>query len=208
MLFTLRLVARSGRWVAPAIVYVVWLILVLANPGPSLTNAASMFFAVVIVALWITVIAGNVDDDPHRDLCAAVSGSPARLHASRTAAALVAAWCVVAVTCPLVAATGHKGPHSLPWAIGWTLVLLTGAALIGATIGVFLHRPVLRNAAWSLPLAIGAVIAVALLPPVQDVLRAFNHDETTGVVALLAAAVAAGACATMISARLTNRFNN
>ena len=73
--FTLALVARSGRWVAPAVVYLVWLVLVLANPGPALTNGANMFFGVVVFAAWFAVVTGNVDDDPHRDLCAAVAGS-------------------------------------------------------------------------------------------------------------------------------------
>lgn len=36
------------------------------------------------VAVWCTSAMGNVDDDPHRDLCAASVGGPARLTIVRT----------------------------------------------------------------------------------------------------------------------------
>lgn len=204
-LFTLRLVARSARWIGPAIVYLVWLVLVLANPGPALSNAANLFFGVAIAGCWTTMITGNVDDDPHRDLCTAIAGSPARLQLIRTAAALGPTVILAAGTSILIAAAGHETRHGVLVVAIASATLLLAAALIGSTIGVFLHRPVLRNFAWSLILAMAALIGTVLLPPVQDVLRNFNRGQTGGVALLLAGTVATAAGSTAASAALANR---
>ncbi len=204
-LFTLRLVARSARWIAPALVYLVWLVLVLANPGPALSNAANMFFGVAVAGCWITMITGNVDDDPHRDLCAAIAGSPAHLQVIRTLAALATTVILAAATSILIASTGHEA-HQGVLAVGVAgAALLVSAALIGSTIAAFLHRPVLRNFAWSLILAIAALVGTVLLPPVQQVLRNFNRGQTGDVALLLAVAVATAACSTAASAAVANR---
>jgi len=195
--FTLALVARSGRWVAPAVVYLVWLVLVLANPGPALTNGANMFFGVVVFAAWFAVVTGNVDDDPHRDLCAAVAGSPRRLHARRAAATIAVSGAVAVLTSLSTGTTGDLGHRDQLSAIAGTVAVLVAGALIGAAIGVFLHRPLLDSVAWSLILAASAAIAVALLEPVQDVLRNLDHGSLRGVTLLLV--VAAAACALCVS---------
>ncbi len=185
--------------------YLVWLVLVLANPGPALTNGANMFFGAVVFAAWLAVTAGNVDDDPHRDLCAAVAGSPGRLHICRALASIGASAGVVVVTALLTGSTGDLGRHELPYTVGCTIVLLVSGALIGSAIGVFLHRPVIRSVAWSLVLGASAAIAVALLPPVQHVLRNFDHDTTHGVFVLLAAAATSATLAIIVSATLAYR---
>ena len=56
-------------------------------------------------------------------------------------------------------------------------VLLTGG-LIGVSIGTFLHRPVLGSVGWAVALALAALLAVILLPPVEDVLRDLDHGAT------------------------------
>jgi fucose permease len=83
--------------------------------------------------------------------------------------------------------------------------LLVSSALIGSTIGAFLHRPVLRNLAWSLILAVAALIGTVLLPPAQSVLRNFNRGQTGGVGLLLVGTVATAACSTAASAGLAGR---
>jgi hypothetical protein len=205
--FTLVLVARSARWIAPLILYVLWLVLVVSNPGPALSNAASMFFGVVVFSCWITVVAGNVDDDPHRDLCAALAGSPGRLHVRRTVAAVLAVAAVALVTALLLAFAGDRSRHDAGSLVATSSAALLAAAFIGSTIGGFLHRPVLRNVAWSVTLAIAAILVVALLPPIHDVLRALNDDRATNVVALLLASAALATGATALSAFATNRIN-
>jgi hypothetical protein len=203
--FTLQLLARSGRWIPPALVYLVWLVLVLANPGPALSNAAGMFFAVVVLATWLTVSAGNVDDDPHRDLCAAAAGSPARLHVHRALAVLVPTIAIVAVTAVLTASTGSLEHHGRVAVVAASLALLVGAALIGTAIGAFLHRPILRNVAWGFLLAVAAVLAVVFVPPIRHVLRTFDHGGTAGVLLLLPASAAGAAALTWLSATLAAR---
>ena len=76
MRFALALHARSGRWIPPALLLATWVVLVVANPGSALDNGANLFFAVLVVSVWCTSAIGNVDDDPHRDLCAAAVGGP------------------------------------------------------------------------------------------------------------------------------------
>ena len=164
-----------------------------------------MFFGAVVFAAWLAVIAGNVDDDPHRDLCAAAAGSPARLHVCRAFATIGASAGVVVVTALLTGSTGDLGHQDLPYAVGCTVALLVAGALIGSAIGVFLHRPLIRSVAWSLVLGASAAIAVALLPPVQDVLRNFDHDTTHGVFVLLVAAATSAALAIVVSATLAYR---
>src|SRR5262245_5524542 len=93
--FSLRLLARSARWLAPALVYLFGLILVCANPGPLRANAVALYPLHAVVACWLTVVVGNLDHDGHRELCVAVAGSPARLLLLRVAAAGVL---VVAIT--------------------------------------------------------------------------------------------------------------
>ena len=203
--FTLALVARSGRWVAPAVVYLVWLALVLANPGPALTNGANMFFSVVVFAVWFAVVTGNVDDDPHRDLCAAVAGSPARLHACRAGATVGVSAAVAVVTALATGATGDLGDRGLASTTLWSVALLVAGALIGSAIGVFLHRPVIDGVAWSVVLASAASLAVVLLPPVQSVLRHLDHGSTGGVGLLLVVAGVVAALAVVASAAIADR---
>ena len=203
--FTLLLVARSGRWVAPSVVYLVWLVLVLANPGPALSNGASMFFGVLVFGAWIAIVAGNVDDDPHRDLCAAVAGSPARLHVRRSAATVVVGAGVAVLTSFATATTGGLGHRDLLETVAGTVAVLVAGALVGNAIGVFLHRPLMGSVAGSLVIAVAAAIAVALLPPVQDVLRDLDHGSLRGVTALLAVAAAVAVLAVLASSIVVDR---
>ncbi len=205
MRFTLLLVARSGRWVAPAVLYLTWLVLVLANPGPALSNGASMFFGLVVFGAWFAIVTGNVDDDPHRDLCAAVAGSPARLHIRRAVATVAVTAGVAVLTSFATATAGDLGPRDLVATIAGTVAILVAGALVGNAIGVFLHRPLVHSIAWSLVVAVGATIAVALLPPVQDVLYDLDHGSLRGVPALLAGAAAVATLAVFVSAIVADR---
>jgi hypothetical protein len=202
---TLALVARSGRWLAPALVYLVWLVLVLANPGPPLGNAANMFFAVALFATWFAVLTGNCDDDPHRDLCAAAVGSPARLQVARTALGFAVTAVVVAATAPLTVAAGDADGHGTAYDLAVTLALLVGAALAGTATGAFLHRPLVRNVGWAVVVAAAVLIAGALLPPVQHVLRSYDRSQAGSVAVLVAVTAALAAGATAASAWLVRR---
>ncbi len=205
MRFALALLARSGRWIPPALVLLTWVVLVVANPGSALDNAANLFFAALVVGVWCTSAIGNVDDDPHRDLCAAASGGPGRLATARHAAALVVMAVVVVVVAALAVASGTREGASWPTVIAGTVGLVASGALLGVAAGSFLHRPILRSVAWTVVVAVVAIIVIALLPPVRDVLRDADHGDIAGVGVLaivsVGIAVLAGWSASQLAAR-------
>ena len=206
MRFTLALVARSGRWIAPFLLLAVWLVMVIANPGSALDNAANLFFALFVVALWLTVTTGNVDDDPHRDLCAASVGGPARLQTARQLATMVALGPLVLIATVLGVASGTDH-RSLGTDVVGTLGLLVSAGLLGAATGGFLHRPILANVAWSVVLGVVVVLGVAVLPPLRDALRDADRARLEGVAALFVVSTLSTTAATWLSAVLAARRN-
>jgi hypothetical protein len=205
MTFTLALHARSGRWIPPAAVLATWVVLVVANPGSALDNAANLFFAVLIVAVWCTSSIGNVDDDPHRDLCAAANGGPARLALLRQASALVAMVVASVAVAILAVASGSGDNVSGATIIAGSAGLLLSGALVGCAIGGFLHRPVVRSTAVTVVAAIAAIIVVALLPPVRDVLRDADHGDIDGVGILVGVSLVAVTIAGWVAAGLAAR---
>jgi hypothetical protein len=203
--FALALHARTGRWIPPALLLVTWTVLVVANPGSALDNAANLFFAVLVVSVWCTSAIGNVDDDPHRDLCAAASGGPARLAASRHVTALLEMMVAVGVVSVLGIVSGTRSGTSLATIVAGTVGLLASGALLGVAIGGFLHRPLLRSTAWTVVAGLVAIVVVVLLPPVRDVQHDADHRRIGGVgvlfVVSLAVAGGAGWAAAALAAR-------
>ena len=198
--------ARSGRWIPPALLLVTWVVLVVANPGRALDNAANLFFAVLIFSVWCTSAIGNVDDDPHRDLCAAAIGGPARLVGVASGGRRCSLTVVVAllVSVPAIA-TGSRAGASSATIVAGTVGLLVGAALLGVAIGGFLHRPLLRSPAWTVVVALIAIMVVVLLPPVRDVLHDADHARIGGVGVLVVVAGAIAAAASWSAAALAAR---
>jgi hypothetical protein len=203
--FTLALLARSGRWIPPALLLVTWVALVVANPGSALDNAANLFFVVLIVAVWSTSAIGNVDDDPHRDLCAASLGGPARLAVVRHVGALVVMLAVVLVVSVLAIASGSSDRASEWTVVAGTAALLASAAALGVAIGGFLHRPLLRSSAWTVVAGVVAIIVVVLLPPLRDVLHDVDRARIGGVGVLLVVSVVVVALAGWSAAALAAR---
>lgn len=187
MRFAVALHVRSGRWIPPALLLVTWVALVVANPGSALDNAANLFFPVMIVAVWCTSGIGNVDDDPHRDLCAASVGGPDRLSVVRNVSALVELLPAAVVVGTLGIVSGERVGASWPAVVAGTAGLLLSAVLLGVAIGAVLHRPVVRSTAWTVVLALVALLVVALLPPVRDVLHDADHGRVGGSGLLVAA---------------------
>jgi hypothetical protein len=205
--FTVVLLARSGRWVAPTLVYLVWVVLVLANPGPARSNAANLFYAAVVLALWLTVSAGNVDDDAHRDLCAAAQGSVPRLQVTRTLAPLAVTCAFVVPVAIVVGVTGDTGSDGALAVTAESVLLLVSGALLGAAVGSFLHRPMVDRPAWSVFGGSAAVILVAVLPPVQRAIRRFDGGSALAGLALAFGTAVVFVAALLISAALADRRN-
>jgi hypothetical protein len=188
------------------LILAVWLLVVVTNAADALDNAANLFFALLVVALWLKVTTGNVDDDPHRDLCAASAGGPARLQVTRQLATL-AALCpviLIATTLAVVRGTDHR---SLATDVAGTLGLLASATLLGIAVGGFLHRPILANPAWTVVLGVASLVGIAVLPPLHNVLRDADRARLDGVVVLLALSSIVATGATSLSAVLAARRN-
>jgi len=207
--FNLRLTVRSMRWFGAALLALIWTSFTIADPGTALRNAGGAFMMIVAVSCWITVAVGNVDYDGHRELLAAVAGSPARLQRSRAISAFVASNLIalVSTVIGIALATTPTRPVSDVRVDAACLLLQLAATAIGVGIGTLLHRPVVRNGGVTLLVAVGALVVLILLPPVQHVLRELNDDRTGGVLALSAVALAAGVAAVAVSGVLADRLN-
>lgn len=209
ILFNLRLTARSMRWLGAALLVLIWSSFTISDPGSALSNASSAFMVVVAITCWLTIAVGNVDDHGHRELLAAVAGSPARLQRSRAISAYVAgnAIALVPTVVGIALAATPSRPVSNVRIDGACVLLQLAATAIGVGIGTLLHRPVVRNGGVTLLVSIGALVVLVLLPPVQHVLRQLNDDRTGGLLVLSAVALGAGLAAVAASGALANRLN-
>jgi hypothetical protein len=203
--FTLRVLGRSLRWVAPAMVGALWFLLVLSNPGPVRSNAVAFFPLLAIVGCWLAVLTGNLDDDGHRELCTAIVGSPRRLLIDRAAAAAIVTAVVAAAAA--VAAIAFGSPHSFAWptAVAVLALELAGGA-IGVGIGAVLHRPLVRHLGITVLGATGALVSAIATPPVTSRLRLVYNGQNAAAYVLLAAATLAACGLTAIAAQAVGRF--
>lgn len=193
--FQLRLLVATSRWVGPALFFLFWVSLTLAPPFPPLEEAAFLFPVVALIAIWVSVVVGGLDDKPHRELVAAAVGGPVRLHLFRAVASmLVVAPIAVAVVLLVGLISGKASAGSLAASAG----LVVAAALIGVGVGNVLHPPIVTEigvAVMATPIFLAFMM---LFPPVQAVLRASNDGSMWGAVAVLPAAT--GFAATMLIA--------
>jgi hypothetical protein len=202
--FTLLLLGRSMRWVAPTIVFLLAWGLVMADPGPLRSSSASLFPVAAVVMCWLTIAIGNVDDEGHRELCTAEAGSPARLLLVRSLSALVPAVVLaVLVTVGLAIVTPSSGGAAAD--LGAVLVVPLAGGLLGIGIGGLLHRPLVRHLGLTVVGAIGALVLTITTTPATHLL----HDVTAGHLAaayeLLAATALLGAALTAAAAGLVGR---
>ncbi len=201
--FTTRLVLRSMQWVAPFLVLLIWILLALGNPGDSLSNAGSISPAFILWATWMTLIAGNVDDDPHRDLIAAALGSAAKVHALRSASVAAMATLPAGAVSLLVALTGHQPDRSTGFVATVTFAVLMSAALVGISIGTLLHRPLLRHRGAATLLSIAGPVGVLLLPPTRTLLRSLDSGNPTPTAWALVICTIWATAATTTAARIS-----
>src|SRR5262249_12487354 len=84
-------------------------------------------------------------------------------------------------------------------------LLQFAATAVGVAIGTFLHRPVVRHGGVALLVAMGAVVVLALLPPVQHVLRDLNDDRAGSALVASVIAIAIGLGAVAAAGALADR---
>ncbi len=199
---TIRLVLRSTRWVAPFIVVALWMIITLGGSSDSLPNIGLALPAFFIWGLWVALIAGNVDDDPHRDLLVAAVGSPRRLHALRAVSALSMSVPLVAAVTTVVVLTGTT-PRSTPSIVAISLSIFISATFAGVGFGTFLHEPVLRHRGAATILSILASVLFVGLPPIPAVMRILNEGDTGTVLPMLGASIIWGLSAIAVASHLS-----
>ena len=65
--FTSLLFARATRWVAPALLALVWTSVAMGRGTESVVaRTGGMFLCYAIVGCWTTILVRNVDDDAHQ----------------------------------------------------------------------------------------------------------------------------------------------
>jgi len=203
--FTIRLLGRSMRWVAPAILWAAWVGVVLANPGPTGSNAVATFPVQAIVLCWLAVTIGNIDDDGHRELCTATVGSPSRLLLVRTAAA--GALAVMASALAALALIEFSVPRSLsPGAGAATFALQLAGCVAGVGIGSAVHRPTIRHVGVTLIVALAALLVFLTPPPVTHLLREVDGGSTGAAYLLLGIASLVALALVGSASMLTRRF--
>ena len=201
---TVRLLGRTLRWVGPALVELVWLAVVLAQPGPVPAAAVGTFPALVLVGCWLAVAAGNVDDDGHRELCTAAVGSPGRLVVDRALAGAVlaaGAALLAAVALCVGAAPRVGGPAEAAAA----LAVCGAGALAGIGLGSLLHRPLVRRPGPAVVGGVGGAVVVVVAPPTTALLRAADGGSGAAAVGLLVAALAVALLLVAGAGALTER---
>lgn len=176
--FTLRLAGRSSAWVAPTLVYLIWVTVTIGGRAAALSNAPGLFYASVVWATWMTVSTGNLDTDEHRDLLASVSGSATTLHAQRALSVLVVSLpvCVVASAVTVAASVSANVVRDS----FICLLMAMSGMLLGTSFGTLLHRPLLRHRGLTV-LCAALLIIVAIVSPTS--IWALDYAETGNTVA-------------------------
>ena len=194
--FTIRLMARSSAWIAPTLVYLIWVAVTIDHRATALSNAPGLFYASVIWAIWMTISTGNLDSDEHRDLLAAASGSATRLHTQRASAVLIAAVPVGVAASALATAASVTDNMLRDFFI--CAMTTVGGALLGTSCGTWLHRPILRHRGMTVLISTLLVALIIVAPPT---LWALDRAESAGTAfAVLTAALFGLWCAVSVTA--------
>jgi hypothetical protein len=103
-------------------------------------------------------------------------------------------------------ATGTEADKQVIGSLAAGVALGAAAVLIGVGVGTWLHRPILRHRGAATLLALVAVTATMLLPPLQAALRAVSDGRASMAVAVLAAAATWAVTSVVAAARAAGSF--
>lgn len=206
--YHLSLLLRSQRWLAPVILYAVFLAVGVQGGNPVLDSLAYAAAALLPVTAWLVRICVTNEPDAARG-CTAAAAGPWRAHLAALLAAALAAVALGAVATLFVAvwsdaaSTDHRtAVPRLPAAGAGLLVMLTGV-LLGAAIGALTSRPLLHSPGRSIPLLLLAALLALVTSgsPMRAALTQMISGSRDGAVPVPvvpfagAAAVAVGAAA-------------
>ncbi|AZM56139.1 ABC transporter [Streptomyces sp. WAC 01529] len=210
------LLARSQRWLAPVILYAVFLAVGVQSGQPVLDSLAYAAAALLPVAAWLVRICVS-NEPPAARSCSAAAAGPGRAHLASLLAAFLAASALGALAVLVVtvmsdgASTNGRLPVPRVPAGAAGLIAMLVSALLGTAVGALTNWPLLRSPAKSVPtmLLAALLLLVTTGSPAQSVLTDLTTGSREGSVpwplgalaGAVVAAVAAGWAACAMSSR-------
>ncbi|CAM5479868.1 ABC transporter OS=Streptomyces alboniger OX=132473 GN=CP975_28095 PE=4 SV=1 [Streptomyces alboniger] len=183
------LLVRSQRWLAPVILYAVFLGVGVQSGQPVLDSLAYAAAALLPVAAWLVrICAGN--EPVAARACTAAAAGPARAHLAALLTAFLAATAlgaaaVLAVTAISDAAsTNGRLPVPRLGAGAAGLLAMLVSALLGTAVGALTNWPLLRSAGKAVPaMLLGALLLLVTTgSPAKSVLVDLTAGSREGAV--------------------------
>jgi hypothetical protein len=173
-------VARSQRWIAPAVLFVAAVAIFNADPGPLLTTYADTATCLLPVAIWLTVVVLNSEDPTQAAITSVTVGGATRLRVGKLVVAFLACavLALVAVLVPVALQTSSGGTSMGDVVAGVVAHLLVAAT--GVAAGAYLARPLVGRAGWVFVLGVLVVLAQTVVPhapPTRQILVLFNENR-------------------------------
>lgn len=196
----LRLMVITRRTLAGWVVYAAGLAVLYVAPGPLDDLYVATSVGLVAVTTWL-VVGGFVLDRSTTTLLAAAAGGSRRFHILQTLAGATAAVPLAVVAVVVGRAVAGPVPER---SVAWPgLLAHLVAVAVGAGIGSFASRPVVRDAVFSLVVAVGGFVLVIYVPVLSPLAFAVDNlasasDSVAWGVALLVLAVAWAAALTWV----------
>ncbi|MFI5628455.1 ABC transporter [Streptomyces sp. NPDC051664] len=209
------LLLRSQRWLAPVLLYAVFLAVGVRSGQPVLDSLGYAAAALLPVTAWLVQLCATQEPAAARTVAAAVTG-PARVHLASllTAVGSAALLGTVATVVVLLISDPADADHTVrvPLLPAGLAGLLAAAccALLGAAVGALCTRPVLHRRGWSIATtALAALLSLVTSgSPAKYAVTGLVTGSLTGavripVVPLICAAAVAAAVGTIVC-RLTS----
>ncbi|MGW6899137.1 ABC transporter [Streptomyces sp. NBC_01727] len=209
------LLLRSQRWLAPVLLYAVFLAVGVRSGQPVLDSLGYAAAALLPVTAWLVQLCATQEPPAARIVAAAVTGQPKVHLASLLTATGCAGVLGAAVTAiVLLISDPSNADHTvrvplLPAGIAGLLAAVC-CALLGAAVGALCTRPVLHRRGWSIATtALAALLSLVTSgSPAKYAVTGLVTGSLTGavhipVVPLICAAAVAAAVGTVVC-RLTS----
>ena len=198
---------RSQRWVAPLLCFLGAEAIIDANTGSVLPTYALSATILLFIATWLTIVITNHEDPVQHEVTIVTAGSRAKVRLAKllTAYLACAGLGLIGLIGPPLASSGGVTLGDL--GAGAAAHLVTGLA--GVALGALCSRPIVRQTAWALLIAVLIDLTDVVVPsgvPTRQLLVLFNKTAprdlvwTIGLIAVETLAIAA--VAVMASVRL------
>ncbi|MFD3942620.1 ABC transporter [Streptomyces sp. NPDC058579] len=154
------LLLRSQRWLAPLLLYAVFLAVGVRTGEPVLGALGFAAAALLPVTAWLVRICLGQEPAAARNVVAAAAGRQ-RAHVAALLAALACAAPLGVVAVLGVTVVSDLRGVGFAWAVASGLIATTACVLTGAAVGALTGRPLLRSRGWSLAaLVLGSLLAL------------------------------------------------